>query len=66
MPLTISAQAMRAILLAKAIAAILVGLRAISSASQARRVYPTCLARRITDKAPTTRWRAEGAQGLYS
>ena len=41
MPLTISAQAMRAILLAKAIAAILVSRRAISSASQARRVAPS-------------------------
>jgi hypothetical protein len=38
MPLTISAQAMRAILLAKAIAATLTGRRAISSASQGRRV----------------------------
>ena len=49
------AQAMRAILLASAIAATLVERRAISAASQGLRVEPVCLARRITESAPTTK-----------
>jgi hypothetical protein len=49
------AQAMRAILLASAMAATLVERRAISATSQGHRVEPVSLARRITESAPTTR-----------
>jgi hypothetical protein len=52
-PRTIMAQAMRAILLASATAATLIGRRSIICASQSRRV-PCCRACRITAMAPVT------------
>jgi hypothetical protein len=52
-PRTIMAQAMRAILLASATAATLIGRRSIICASQSRRV-PCCRAYRITAIAPVT------------
>ena len=52
-PRTIMAQAMRAILLASATAATLIGRRSIICASQRRRV-PCCRAYRITAMAPVT------------
>src|SRR3979409_2151394 len=53
-PLAIMAQAIRAILLASAMAAILVGRRASNAVSQGRCLVPWILAYRMTASAPTT------------
>jgi len=53
-PRAIIAQAIRAILLANATAAIFVDRRSISLTSQGWHVYPSILARLMTDRAPMT------------
>src|SRR6202166_2941047 len=52
-PLTIMAQTIRAILLASAIAATLVGRRASKAVSQGRCLVPWILAYRMTESAPS-------------